>query len=31
MISAVVFMNVKGDVLIYRIYKHDIRLIIIFD
>jgi len=25
MISAVVFMNVKGDVLIYRLYKHDVR------
>ena len=27
MLSAIVFMNVKGDVLIYRIYKHDIRYI----
>jgi len=24
MISAIVFMNIKGDVLIYRIYKHDV-------
>jgi len=29
MISAVVFMNIKGDVLIYRLYKHDVRFFIL--